>query len=59
MAGAKLVLAVLMGAIIGVLDIYWTYTSYLNPMWLALGVVIFIADLVWLWIDIGSLKRKR
>lgn len=59
MANAKLLLAVLMGAIIGILDIYWTYTSYFDPMWLALGVTIFIADLIWLWLDIGAMKRRR
>jgi hypothetical protein len=48
---------ILMGVIIGLADIYWTYTSYFDPVWLALGVIIFIADLIWLWIDIGFRKK--
>ena len=50
-------LSILMGVIIGLADIYWTYTSYLNTIWLVLGVIIFIADIVWLWIDIGFRKK--
>ena len=50
-------LSILMGVIIGLADIYWTYTSYLNTIWLVLGVIIFIADIIWLWIDIGFRKK--
>lgn len=59
MADAKGAIAVAMGVIIGLLDIYWTYTSYFNATWLAIGIVIFVADLVWLWVDIGAMKRRR
>ncbi len=52
----KLRISVLMGIIIALADIYWTYTGYFDTTWLALGVIIFIADLVWLWIDIGMMK---
>ena len=52
----KLKIAVLMGIIIALTDIYWTYTSYFDPLWLSLGVIVFIADLIWLWIDIGMMK---
>lgn len=55
-APIKLKIAVLMGIIIALVDIYWTYTSYFDTTWLALGVVIFIADIVWLWLDIGMMK---
>lgn len=57
MARFKMGLAVAMGAIIGLADIYWAYTSYFSTLWLALAVVIFAADLVWLWVDIGSLRN--
>jgi hypothetical protein len=50
-------IAILMGIVIGLADIYWTYTSYQDPLWLYLGIIIFIADLIWLWIDI-SFKKK-
>jgi hypothetical protein len=55
-APMKLRVSVLMGIIIALADIYWSYTSYMNPIWLALGVIIFIADMIWLWIDIGFMK---
>ncbi len=58
MVGVKGGLAVLMGVVIGIADIYWTYTSYFDTTWLALGVVIFIADLIWLWVDISFMKKK-
>ncbi len=51
-------IAILMGIMIGLADIYWTYTSYQVPLWLWLGVIIFIADLIWLWIDIGFRNKK-
>jgi hypothetical protein len=51
-------IAILMGVIIGLVDIYWTYTSYQDPLWLYLGVIIFIADLIWLWIDISFRNKK-
>ena len=52
----KLKISVLMGIIIALADIYWTYTSYFDTTWLALGIVVFIADMIWLWIDIGFMK---
>lgn len=39
------------GIVIVLADLYWTYTSYTNPVWLALGVIIFIASVVWLYFD--------
>ena len=50
-------LSILMGVVIGLADIYWTYTSYFSTLWLILGVIIFIADIIWLWIDIGFRKK--
>ncbi|MEM0200914.1 MAG: hypothetical protein QXD23_00735 [Candidatus Micrarchaeaceae archaeon] len=49
-------ISIIMGIIIGLLDIYWTYTSFFDVTWLVLGVIIFIADIIWLWIDIGFRK---
>ncbi len=49
-------LAMLMGVIIAVADLYWTYTSMYYTQWLLLGVIIFAADLVWICLD---LKRMR
>ncbi len=44
-------LSFLMGVIIAVADIYWTYTSYFDTLWLALGVIILAADLFWIYLD--------
>ena len=39
------------GAVTILADLYWTYTSYYDTTWLALGVIIFLATVVWLWAD--------
>lgn len=46
-------LAILMGLIIAVADVYWTYTSYFDTTWLALGVIIFIANAIWLYLEVA------
>ena len=60
MVGVKVkgTIAVLMGVIIALADVYWTYTSSYDVTWVALGVIIFVADIVWLWIDISFMKKK-
>ncbi len=45
-------LAILMGIITIVADLYWTYTSYSNPVWLALGVIILAASVIWIYLDL-------
>lgn len=45
-------LALLMGLIIIVADLYWTYTSYPDPLWLALGIVILAASVIWIYLDL-------
>jgi hypothetical protein len=49
-------LALAMGVIIIISDLYWIYTSYQDLTWLALGVIIFVASVVWIWLDF-SLKH--
>ena len=49
-------LALLMGVIILVADLYWTYTSSYDATWVALGAVIFVADVIWLWLDYSLMK---
>lgn len=57
MAGKTLsYVAILMGLIILVLDIYWTYAAYAISEFLAIGIVILVADLIWLAIDIKLMK---
>ena len=45
-------LALLMGLIIIAADLYWTYTSYSDPVWLALGVIILVASVIWMYLDL-------
>ncbi len=52
----KSAVAMLMGVVILVADIYWTYTSYTDVTWLLLGIIIAVADLIWLAIDVSYLK---
>lgn len=51
-------IAIAMGIIILVADIYWTYTSYYSILWLALGVIILVADIIWIYLDY-DMGRKR
>ncbi len=50
-------IAILMGIIIAIADLYWIYTSYYDTLWVALGVIILLADVVWLYIDWSFMKR--
>ena len=49
-------LAILMGIVIAIADVYWAYTRSYDMLWVALGIIIFIADIVWLYIDWGMMK---
>ena len=49
-------LGILMGLIILVLDIYWTYAARAISTFLAVGVIILIADLIWLFVDAKLMK---
>jgi hypothetical protein len=53
---AKSWLALLMGVVILVADLYWVYTSAFDALWVALGVIILIADLVWIYLDYSLMK---
>jgi hypothetical protein len=48
-----------MGVIIAIADLYWTYTSYPDSLWLTLGAIIFIADLVWLALDFNLMRESN
>lgn len=51
------ILVLLMGAIIAVADIYWTYTSYYDTAWLVLGIIILAADAAWLYLDLSMMRK--
>jgi membrane protein YdbS with pleckstrin-like domain len=45
-------LPISLGLIIVVADLYWTYTSYPDALWLALGIIILAATLLWIYLDL-------
>ncbi|MCL4389141.1 hypothetical protein M1397_00825 [Candidatus Marsarchaeota archaeon] len=54
---SKSLVGIIMGIIILIADLYWTYTSYSVPTWLALGIIILVADIIWLVIDASFMKK--
>jgi hypothetical protein len=53
----KSYLAILMGIIIIVADLWWTWTGYTYLPWLAAGVIIFVASVVWIYLDYDLMKK--
>ena len=53
--GRKHAIGLLMALIVIILDLYWTYLAYKAAYGLAtpvyLGIVIFIASIIWVWAD--------
>ena len=56
-SNTKSKIAVLLGIVIAIADIYWIYTSYYYLLWVALGIIILAADIVWLFIDWSFMKK--
>lgn len=56
---AKSYLAMLMGIIIILADIWWLVTgnSYQYTPWLAAGVIIFIASVIWIYLDYDLMRK--
>jgi hypothetical protein len=56
---SKSYLAIAMGIVILLADIYWLVvgSSYTYPPWLAAGIIILVADLIWLGLDYGLMKK--
>jgi hypothetical protein len=52
-------IGLLMGVIIAIADLYWTYTSYTDSLWLSLGAIIFVADLVWIAMDFSLMRESN
>ncbi|MGA2461777.1 MAG: hypothetical protein ABSF82_10185 [Candidatus Bathyarchaeia archaeon] len=57
MGSTKSYLAILMGIIIIVADLWWTWTSYTYLPWLAAGVIILVASVIWIYIDYDLMKK--
>lgn len=58
---AKSYAAIVLGVVIILADIFWLLVgqSYTYAPWLAAGIVIFIAALVWIWIDFDLMKKSK
>jgi hypothetical protein len=56
---AKSYLAIVMGIVIILADIYWLLVgnSYTYAPWLVSGIIIFVASLVWIFIDYDLMKK--
>jgi hypothetical protein len=60
---AKSILAILMGIVIIVMDIFWLvypisgYYSYQALPWLAAGIVILIASIIWIVLDFSLMEK--
>jgi len=57
MGSTKSYLAILMGIIIIVAYLWWTWTSYTYLPWLAAGVIILVASVIWIYIDYDLMKK--
>lgn len=59
MSKTKSYLAILMGIIIILADLWWLFTgnSYQYPPWLEAGVIIFVASVIWIGLDYSLMKQ--
>jgi hypothetical protein len=57
MSKTKSYLAILMGVIIIIVDLWWTVTSTMYLPWVVAGVVILVASVVWIYLDYDLMKK--
>jgi hypothetical protein len=59
LSNTKSIIAIAMGIIIILADIYWLIVgdSYLYLPWLVAGIVIFVASVIWIYIDYDLMKK--
>jgi len=59
-AKMKSYVAILMGVIIILADIYWLLvgSSYTYAPWLTAGIIIFVASVIWIYIDCDLMKKQ-
>jgi hypothetical protein len=50
-------LAILMGIIIVILDVWWTWASYPYQPWVTVGIMIFVASVIWIYFDYDLMKK--
>jgi hypothetical protein len=56
---SKSYLAIVLGIIIILADLYWLADSYTVVHWLVAGIIIFVASVVWIWVDYDLMKSSR
>jgi len=54
-------LAIAMGVVIFVANTFWLLydQSYTVPGWLVAAIIIYIADLVWIWADFDLMRKSK
>jgi hypothetical protein len=59
MSKSKSYLAIGMGIVIILADIFWLLvgTSYTYAPWLIAGIIIFVASVIWIYIDYDLMKK--
>jgi len=59
MSKAKSYLAIGMGIVIILADIFWLLVgeSYTYAPWLIAGIIIFVASVIWIYIDYDLMKK--
>jgi len=59
MSKMKSYLAIGMGIVIILADIFWLLVgqSYSYPPWLIAGIIIFVASVIWIYIDYDLMKK--
>ncbi len=59
MSKAKSYLAIGMGIVIILADIFWLLVgdSYTYAPWLIAGIIIFVASIIWIYIDYDLMKK--
>ena len=57
MSNMKSYLAILLGVIIAILDLWWTYASIGYQPWETVGIVIFVATVIWIYLDYSLMKK--
>ena len=59
MANTKSQVAMVLGVVIVLADLYWLSFGYKNVTALTLGVIIFIASAIWMYIDYSLMKGHK
>jgi len=56
MINVKAYLAISLGILILIVDVWWTWTSYTYLPWLAAGVIIGVASVIWIGLDYDLMR---